>query len=637
MKRSLCLILALLMLSTLLASCNNEEHNEGVTSDTESESESVVSTDTVICKASEKTQYKIIYAEKTDSETKASIDMLTRKINNTYSGVQITASMDAIEWQSVSDGSPEILIGNTDRPESAEAAKLLTKTYEYVIKVFANGRIAICATNDRMLRNGISYFISAYIQHDSDGVLSVSNTLEYLCNDDERSSWALEIPRYVGGIMSSSVYNIGPGVDISRASMKSNMQIISNTNADEFNTYLTTLVDNGYTEVVKNTVGNNVYVQYRNTAQSILLYAYYTDATKEVRVIHDTQSTAEPEFEYSYTPKMGETAAIYQWGMMYDATGDGNNHADPYPNNGMFYIIRLSDNSLVLIDGGSSEQATDAATEALLNFMYEITSTEEGEKIRISCVIFTHAHGDHKQFVENLIDDHFDKIDIERAMFNFPSWEYATFSMLGNHLTSRFPNVKFIKAHTGQSVQLGDMRIDVIMTHEDLVNSDDGSTIVTNLNNTSTVLKLTLNGKSMMMLGDLGGQDSGNPEKETVINRMLEMYNSNGNYSHLECDIVQVAHHGINDFLGEIYNAIGAKYALFSQQDIAVRQMAHDCYRKVVVQLSTAGATHILFEGRYTHCLTIAQDGAITHTKEELRCANDDYADLIAAYSPYGS
>ena len=639
MKKLLSLTLALLMLLTLLASCKKEEQNEE-SSSSDTDITTTVSTDIVICKASEKTEYKIIYAEKTDKETLATIDLLTRKINNTYVGADIKSSMDAIEWQGVADGSPQILIGNTDRQESAEAAALLTKTYEYVIKVFENGRVAICATNERMLRSGLSYFMSQYIDKDEDGVLSIPKTLEYLYAEESRTTWSLGVPAYEGGIVSSKTYNIGPGVNISSNTARSQMQAVSNTNRSEFDAYIAKLEDNGYTKISKNTVENNVYVQYKNTEKSKLVYAYYIDKFKEARIIDDMTSIAETDFEYSYTPKLGETAAIYQWGMMYDANANGNNLVDPYPNNGMFYIIRLSDNSLVLIDGGGPEQATGKATEALVDFMYEITGTQDGEKIRISCIMITHPHGDHKQFVENLIKDHSDKINIERAMFNIPTFanEYIYFTPLGESLVQNFPNVKFIKPHTGQRIQLGDMKIDIIMTHEDLIDPDDCSSILTTSNNASTIMKLTLNGKSMMVLGDFGGDNSATVENSEVIARLLGMYeNAEGEYSNLKCDIVQVAHHGINDGLGDVYNAIGAKYALFSQQDVAVWQMAHQCFKTVVSQLSTAGATHILFEGRYTHCLTIAQDGTITHTKETLRGANDDYADRISAYLPYGS
>ena len=63
-------------------------------------------------------------------------------------------------------------------------------------------------------------------------------------------------------------------------------------------------------------------------------------------------------------------------------------------------VIRLSDNSLILMDGGAKYQATKEGTGELMSFLREITGTSEGEKIRISSIIITHAHSDHKKYVD---------------------------------------------------------------------------------------------------------------------------------------------------------------------------------------------------------------------------------------------
>lgn len=90
--------------------------------------------------------------------------------------------------------------------------------------------------------------------------------------------------------------------------------------------------------------------------------------------------------------------------------------------------LHLSDNSLFLIDGGApgvdgspGAQATVEGTEELLDFMYEITGLSKDEKIKISGIYFTHAHGDHGRYVWLLLENFSDKLEVERAMFNFPS------------------------------------------------------------------------------------------------------------------------------------------------------------------------------------------------------------------------
>lgn len=108
-----------------------------------------------------------------------------------------------------------------------------------------------------------------------------------------------------------------------------------------------------------------------------------------MRVIEDRASTALPEFSNTYefaspqnTPDSaaacegGESAEIYQYGLYYDPR---NGHSPTTTNCGMFYIIRLSDNRLVMIDGGDCMQCSVEALEGMYRFLRRITGTAEGE------------------------------------------------------------------------------------------------------------------------------------------------------------------------------------------------------------------------------------------------------------------
>jgi hypothetical protein len=100
-----------------------------------------------------------------------------------------------------------------------------------------------------------------------------------------------------------------------------------------------------------------------------------------------------------------------------------------------------------------------------------------------------------------------------------------------------------------------------------------------------------------------------------------------GSYPFLECDILQVAHHAINDYNANVHAAVKADYAFFSQQDIKYEDMAYPCYRNIVDQLRAAGMEdkHMYFQGRQTNWLTIAQDGTITHGHKKLEGADEGY------------
>lgn len=447
-----------------------------------------------------------------------------------------------------------------------------------------------------------------------------------------RNGWLLNIPPYAGGILSQKVYNNGGGIDFSAESENGGMQIIRGTVQKEFDAYLAVLEAEGYKKIFENVQKGNTFVEYEK--DGMLIYAYHLPAYLETRVIVDKVSVSVPNFCYSYEPKADETSSFYQYAMMFDPRGFGEGQCSngKYGNCGMFYIVRLADNSLVLIDGGDRRQATDRSVAELLGFMREITHTPSTEKVRISAIYITHWHGDHTAMIEKLLENHADEIIIERAMYNIVEGCYAFkfLTDMGEGLKKNYPNIKFIKLHTGQSIQLANMRFDVLLTHEDIVNPTTAETEMTEQNSSSTVASLTLGGKKIMLLADIGGNHFQPPEYELIKDRLLGMFD-------IKCDAVQVSHHAINYWLDDIYNAIGAKFAFVPQQDIEYDMLIYPCYKKVVNSIRAAGAEKIYFSGRYTYCMELSAGKDVSITRTPILGADDGYADMLAEYKEFGN
>lgn len=656
MKKLLALLLAILMLIPALAACKKDPEDPSSPSDNGGTDPSAPTpSELVILQSGEETSYKLIYAESLSSDVILYVRDMVTKINDKFPGVLLLESSDYASWEEAPTGTLEILIGATNRPESQTLKNSFSGLYQYGIQVFENGRVAIHATNDRMLQEAIAYFLKTYVTGNDDGVLSLPVDLNYLYNEatsGTRKGWQLSVPAYLGGVVSSSAYNNGPGLTITAESALSRMQAISGTNRAEYDNYLETLAANGYTEIAKTEFNGNVFAQYKNKTNNRLVYAYLWAALNEVRVIEDKASVAETDFEYTYTPAAGEETAIYQYAMMYNRNGNGNQVGDPYPNCGMFYIVRLADNKLILIDGGASNQATDAATAELMKFMREITGKSETEKVDIAAVLISHAHGDHKTFVEQLVNKYSTEINIERAVYNLPNWDYGGFTALGKALKEKFPNIKFIKPHAGQNLQLGNISIDIITTHEDIVDADTGATRIIDFNSTSTVYRLNVNNKTIMIMGDWGGGDTRAPaDYAETERRLLAVYaNATTGESYLKSDIIQIAHHALNPYMENINKAIAAKYAFFPAADVALASQAHPNVVNVNYnQFIAAGgvAEQVYFSSRYTYCLAIAQDGTITVAAQNIRGADtgdnpnttvveQDYVNVtLKAYKPY--
>ncbi len=658
MKKILAITLALFMLLAIFASCTDKKNEPtDIPSDTppietppaDTEDNSLIT----IFEKGVNTEYKIIISDDyVDNQVMYSaVSTLEYYISDRFDfkyKLQITYDYQKYDPQI---GEYEILIGNPRRTETQEAKKLLTGAQnEYAIKFFENGKIAIVGSNFESLKEGVYYFQNNYILNSTDDVLKLKGGFSYvhkLADTSTGANWMLAAPQYQGGTLASDFYDIGPGIALQ--SSTGLMQIVSNTNASEFNAYVETLKSAGYTQDIRTERNGNIYVSLTNK-NGKLFYTYYTKAFNEVRIIEDYITVPESSFEYTYTAKSGETTTYYQYGMMRNPTGDGNNVGDPSKtliNAGAFDIIKLADNKLIIIDGGGESQATAKATEELIKFLREITNTPDNEKIVIAAWYLTHPHGDHYEFINQIANNHIDEFKFERIMHNVAisgiSGVGGVLSKFSQKIIQNNPGIKFMKLHTGQNITLGNINFDVIMTHEDAVNPTNGRTYIVDQNNASAVLKFNINGKSIMYFGDWGGNDQSTKEKEKeyqeMEKRLLLPYAENGSYPFLKCDIVQIAHHAINDWLTNVYKVIDADYAFFCQQDIAYDQMAHVCYKNIVNQLRDTGMTddNMFFGGRKTHWMTIAQDGTMTHGSEQLRGADDSYWTLLANYKAWNT
>ena len=112
---------------------------------------------------------------------------------------------------------------------------------------------------------------------------------------------------------------------------------------------------------------------------------------------------------------------------------------------------------------------------------------------------------------------------------------------------SRLPQNKVHYVSKNQMIQVDDVTIQVLNDRYDLTNTGDSHYTG---NNASIVYMLTINGKRLLILGDMcyeGGQ------------RLLEDVGAPG----LKADLVQMAHHGQDGVSEEVYQAIQPSICLW--------------------------------------------------------------------------
>lgn len=324
------------------------------------------------------------------------------------------------------------------------------------------------------------------------------------------------------------------------------VRTVTQTTAESFEAYLRLLESIGCKRIWQNRIEDNLYREL--LWENHLIYAYFMGKTGTARFADDRVSARIDEFGGG-SPLPGNKTALCQFGLHYGRMVPGVS-ADC----GMFYIIRLPDNSVFLIDGGEYEQATEAAVSEVMRVMCLLTGMPDGAKIRIAGWFCTHAHDDHLDLFGKLLRFHHDKLEVERVIFNFPSREnydnmLQAYVVL-DRLKRYYPHVRYLKPHSGQSFLLAGVTFEFLQTHEDST-GPLGNELIGGFNDTCTILKISFDGVSFMVLGDM------DLSSEALI---LRHYSEKA----LRSTAVQAAHHLIN-VLEFAYPAVAPKLALVPQ------------------------------------------------------------------------
>ncbi|MBO5294605.1 MAG: hypothetical protein J6B71_05105 [Clostridia bacterium] len=172
-KRALMRAILLLLSLILLASCQNTSTNEGQTTGAETTQAPNASEDSLLLAADQKAYCGIVRARDANTDVKSLCAKLSTAIEKrTNSTVQTIA-----DTRQLSEGMIEILIGDTNRPESAEAKKKLGQ-YQYSVSVI-NGKIVAAGSDVVMLEKAIEHLINMLeipSEQLNRGVWMISNT-----------------------------------------------------------------------------------------------------------------------------------------------------------------------------------------------------------------------------------------------------------------------------------------------------------------------------------------------------------------------------------------------------------------------------------------------------------------------------
>ena len=268
-----------------------------------------------------------------------------------------------------------------------------------------------------------------------------------------------------------------------------------------------------------------------------MLYTYWVEHSKEVRTIAANTTllpiTSVAISETKYTPLFHQLEAL-------EINSSG------YNDGGMGYIVRLSDGRFIIVDGGHYTE--DDAT-AIVNFLKE--NAPDSSNIVVATWLITHAHGDHAGAFTYL----FEKLDtsnitLESMMFNAcDTAEQMTYCTsytenIMNVLNTHCKNVPVYKPLTGQVYTFADTSIEILYTMSDFLPNtieyeSDGKGGDYNIQTVVSIIDIDNTADKndrFFIMGD------------TTLTACQEMTRRYGTY--MQCDYVQVAHHGLNEITG---------------------------------------------------------------------------------------
>ena len=350
------------------------------------------------------------------------------------------------------------------------------------------------------------------------------------------SAWIVDVPKYIGGTLK----NIAD-VDTNIYEL-----VYTDTSVEQFGTYCSSLETSGYTLYDRNEKNGNVYCSYFKS-NSQLVYAYYTAYEKSVRIIVSPFNDGLLPLTFNSTEKVTEFS-VTQLELDYSAQNGG----------GMSYIITLEDGSFIVIDGGTS---TGTNVDHLHQKLQELNK-RSGTPV-IAAWYLTHVHQDHSNGFTAFATKYGSQYRLEYAIHNIPSKTVADLSPDGpmssyyasgnymNAVNAFVGEVKVVRVHTGMRINIHGAEFEVLYTWEDCFPN-----VLTTVNDSSVVMRMTLAGQTFLWTGDIQKQAS------SIIVSIW------GDY--VKSDYLQLAHHGwYNGGSWEFYRIIEPTVVFWSNHTTA--------------------------------------------------------------------
>ena len=517
--RSFILLAVVFVLALACVACSDADENQETNN---SETVSDVTDGVTVDKEGKYTIFengeyavRVVFPEKASNIEKDLYDQVRNKLS-ALTGVTPERITDfkAYNDDGVDRAKPAILIGNTNYDESKQIYGELGYSQSRMTVV---GNKLVMAFSSDLDANRIYTELLGYLRGSDKTYVGIDASVDSVKSSND---FLEGIPKY-------------PVKDHSFINLDNDNYMIyaEKAKTEDLKTYSDMLESIGFKSVNSREECGNIFKTL--VLEEKYAYMYYSEYNKTACVIIGPEKmlgeqNCDSGLEEKYTPYI---ASI------------------PQPDNGEGYIIRLADGRFIIVDAGY--KGDDRVYKTLREL-------EEGE-IRIAAWFISHPHSDHYPAFIDFIKDHGsdESITIEQVMFNYAASDMYNINgsagadnskddveLLYTSIRQYIPKVPIIKLHTGQIFDFDSASVEILYTIEDLIPDK-----ITNINDSSLVLRVNVAGQSILLLTDTC-YDSG-----PILN------NTWGEY--LKSDIMQIAHHGCYPSVKAIYDSIQAETVLF--------------------------------------------------------------------------
>ncbi len=315
--------------------------------------------------------------------------------------------------------------------------------------------------------------------------------------------------------------------------------LIDNTTEKAHEDYITALCSLGFELYGKNSFNGNRFATLNNERASIFLT--YTAHDGFSRVIISAREHMLPSMAEARESVCESKLCMVAIGQKYRGV---DFDSCPY---GVSFVIRLKDGRFIIIDGGVNNADE---VDKLYGLLDNLSKSYRGKEIpTVAAWILTHPDGDHWGCMYGMSQKYAHKIKLERIIYNIydASVECGmrpaacgagdrVHNIYVPAIAEGFDCDTLVKVHTGQKFFIGDIRFEVLFTHEDLY-----PVLIDHTNDASVVLKMTAGDKVFLLTADAEGRAA------RQINAQCGSY--------LKCDyapIFPVVKYSLNTFISLI-------------------------------------------------------------------------------------